>query len=298
MALASISMNGLWMQGLSLDIAPPSANMQIQQATSRQIMGVPHNVSLPALTQLAGAIPDLQRSSLRNSFSSFSGANSLVRSAGTALVPENIKQLNFDRTMRWRSFLTFIQGRTEWWRFPSNACLYMCGWSLDQAHLCVKDASRWHPFSVNFMDKTDEIELSTVCCGCHDSHWDGLCFQAGGDGQGGGLDQPRKSQPVFLPGQGPMYAHHDNFGQVAWSRVPPTGGAFERQPFYHNPMVCEEAAPQCPPTPPAGIVRSVSFADRQVSISHSDVASYSNLWETLLERRDIRCLNTRVKMKA
>ena len=85
---------------------------------------------------------------------------------------------------------------------------------------------------------------------------------------------------MFMPGQGPMYAHQDKFGQVAWSRLPPTGGAFKRQPFYHEPMVCEEAEPQTPPTPPPGIIRSMSFADRQVSF-----ATYSLLmrvsWGTI-----------------
>ena len=72
------------------------------------------------------------------------------------------------------------------------------------------------------------------------------------------------SGPVFTPGQGSMFPYQDQFGQVAWSHIPPSEGDIKRQPFYHEPMRVEEAKPPLPPSPPPGVIRTLSFAQRQV----------------------------------
>ena len=66
------------------------------------------------------------------------------------------------------------------------------------------------------------------------------------------------------PGQPTLYPYSDQWGQVAWSHIPPTHMDIARRPFYHEPMKVEEARPPPPPSPPPGIIRTLSFAERQV----------------------------------
>lgn len=64
----------------------------------------------------------------------------------------------------------------------------------------------------------------------------------------------------------PLYPYADQFGQVAWSHIPPSEADIQRQPFYHEPMRVEEAKP--PPLPtPVGVSRSGSLSQRQVCSS-------------------------------
>ena len=142
-------------------------------------------------------------------------------------------------------------------------------------------------------------KTSSTCeksCGwyeCRVGLSDGLVLQFANLRNGG------YSGPVSTPGQVPMYPYQDQFGQVAWSHIPPSDVDIKRQPFYHEPMRVEEAKPPLPPSPPPGVIRTLSFAQRQVSRSRSCHASAAKFlamrlcaggkamcWHLLAERYD------------
>lgn len=85
--------------------------------------------------------------------------------------------------------------------------------------------------------------------------------------QGGNahLRHPASGSPMSAaPGQATLYPYTDQFGQVAWSHIPPSSEDIKRRPFFHEPMKVEEARPPRPPSPPPGMIRTLSFAERQV----------------------------------